>query len=379
VSPARVAAALLALGLAGCGGERPAPPGEAPAATVPTVLGGDAGSFARITGPRPLDFPFDHGPHPDYRIEWWYLTGAVEDERGRPFGFQVTFFRYGLVARPPEDASVWFADQLYMAHAALTDVTAGAHRHAERLSRPGPGLAGALRDPLRVWVYDWRLEGAPDGGLTPFTIDIAAERFALELDFASGSPLRLQGDRGYSRKGRDPGNASRYYSLPRLPVTGRIRHGDADYTVSGTAWLDREWGTSTLDPDVVGWDWLSLRLGDGRDLMLYRLRQADGSQAPYSAGSLGEFGETRALGTSDFTLEPLEHWQSPETGARYPVVWRAEVPGHGIDLIVEAAIPNQEMRTSIRYWEGLVRARDRASGQPAGEGYLELTGYDDVD
>ena len=348
---------------------------------VSAALGsGDLSGFARATAPRPFSFPADLGPHPEFRTEWWYYTGNLETAAGRHFGFQLTFFRTALAppsaGAPARVTSAWSARQLYLAHFALTD-TAGRRFHAwSRLDREALGLAGALASPFRVWLEDWSAESEAPGGL-PVRLRAAEGDVAIDLVLASEKPAVLQGDRGLSQKGPEPGNASYYYSLTRMSVRGTVRAGGEPLQVSGLAWMDREWSTSALGPDLVGWDWVALQLDDGRDVMLYRLRRRDGAADVHSAGTLiAADGATRALASSDLTLEALDHWTSPRSRARYPSRWRLVIPGAGISLEITPRLPDQELIVGPRYWEGAVGAAGTAGGRPiAGRGYVELVGY----
>jgi predicted secreted hydrolase len=263
-----------------------------------------------------------------------------------------------------------------MGHAALTDIDAQLHHHEQRLARGALDLAGQTREPFAVWLEDWTLSGR-DGGGFPWRLRIRADDFALALELEPRREPVLQGDAGLSQKSAARGNASYYYSITRLATQGTVTAGDGTTTaVTGSSWLDREWSTSALGEDQVGWDWFSLQLDDGRDLMLYRLRQRGGATDPHSAGSLVDAdGHRTKLAAGDFELETRRWWRSPE-GARYPVAWRLRLPGNGLDLRVEALVDDQEMATGVRYWEGAVGVRSAASGEALGRGYLEMTGYD---
>lgn len=366
----RFAVSGLLLLLAGCGGsEPPAPSGI----SVESALGGGAAEgYARAERPRAFEFPADHGPHPEYRNEWWYLTGNLESAEGERFGFQVTFFRIALAPRAPERASAWAANQVWMAHAALTDAGAGAHEAEERFSRQALDLAGAQAEPFAVWLDDWRL-GATGTG-PAWRLEVDGDAFALDLALEPAKPVVLQGDRGLSQKSAEPGNASYYYSIPRLEATGRLRSGSRELQVEGLAWLDREWSTSALGPDQEGWDWFSLQLDDGRDLMFYRLRRTDGSADPHSAGTLvAADGSYRAVGAGDVELRPLRWWEGQ--GHRYPVAWELRVGPWQQTFRVQAVVEDQLMDLSVRYWEGAVDVVDPATGATLGAGYLELAGY----
>jgi predicted secreted hydrolase len=363
----------LALLLSGC---------AAPAQEVRAGLGvveamgssADAG-FARATEPRPFVFPQDHGPHPEYAIEWWYATGNL-DAGARHFGYQLTIFRTGLTPRPAERESGWAARNVYMAHFALTDVAGERFYAFERFSRDGAGLAGASAEPLRVFLEDWSIEGTgPEG--PPLRLRAAEGDVAIDLTLAPGKPATLQGDRGLSQKGPTPGNASYYYSLTRLATTGTVQVGDASYPVTGLSWLDREWSTSALEGDIVGWDWFALHLDSGDDLMFYQLRTADGGASPFTKGSLtGPGGVVTPLSADDVRLTALDTWESPRSGGVYPSRWRLEAPGHGLDLELTPYLRDQELPVTVVYWEGAVRIEGTQGGRPvAGDGYVEMTGY----
>ncbi|MCG5528363.1 MULTISPECIES: lipocalin-like domain-containing protein [Halorhodospira] len=349
--------------------------------TVAGALSGeqDAQGFARALGPRPLVFPRDHGPHPDYRHEWWYITGNVFDEDGRHFGFQVTFFRFALSPEPAPRRSAWGTNQLWMAHFAVTDTEGETFHHFERLARGAVGLAGARPDPFRVWLEDWEVRGAPGQGLNRLRTRLEAEGVVLELDLRARKPMVFQGEDGYSRKGDDPGNASYYYTLPRLQAAGRLAVPDGEHTVSGSAWIDREWGSSTLSEEQTGWDWFSIQLDDDRELMFYHLRREDGSIDPRSKGGWVEAdGRHRVVTRDDVHLEVLEHWTSPDGEATYPARWRLEYPEEELTLELEPVLADQELRDGFRYWEGALRGRGEAAGRPVSAvGYAELTGYVD--
>jgi predicted secreted hydrolase len=335
-----------------------------------------ADRWREITGPPELVFPRDHGAHPDTRTEWWYVTGIVADERDRRFGFQITFFRQGLAAGPPEPgSSALRARQIAAAHLAVADLGGGRFLHAERLRRSGGGLAGWSDTDLDVWLDDWTMQRDQDGVISINARD-AEIGIGLSLELRPAKPVVRQGDAGYSQKGPEPGNASGYLSWTRIEVTGRLEIDGGTRTVEGGAWFDHEWGTSQLGDGVAGWDWFSLRLADGRDLMVYRLRRDDGSADQFSSGTVvAADGTPTRLARDDAEIEPLDWWKSPATGGRYPVRWRVRVPAHEIDLEVVGLLPASELdgsaTTGVVYWEGPVEA----TGSTTGEGYVELTGY----
>jgi predicted secreted hydrolase len=357
--------------------------GRVPEATIAVgdALGsGDLAGFARALGPRPFSFPDDHGPHPEFRTEWWYYTGNLETAAGRHVGFQLTFFRTALA--PPDrgasvgGASAWRANQLYLAHFALTDTAGGRFYAASRLSREALGLSGARAQPFRVWLEDWSAESDVAGGF-PVRLRAADGDVAIDLVLESGKPVTLQGDRGWSAKGPEPGNASYYYSFTRMPARGTVRVGGESLDVSGLAWMDREWSTSALGRDLAGWDWLALQLDDGRDVMVYQLRRRDGAPDPHSAGTLiATDGSTRALAREDATLEVLDRWTSPASRVRYPSRWRLTIPTADLAVEITPRLAAQELIVGTRYWEGAVRVQGTAGGRlVSGRGYVELVGY----
>jgi predicted secreted hydrolase len=335
----------------------------------------DAAGFARVTEPREFVFPQDHGPHQEHAIEWWYYTGNLDAAQGRHFGYQLTFFRIGLEPKLAERASNFAASNIYMAHLALTDVANQKFYAFERFSRGAAGLAGAQGQPFRVWLEDWSAAGAGAAGL-PMRLQAAQDDVAIDLTLEGGKPVVLQGDRGLSQKSDEPGNASYYYSLTRMPTRGTIRAGSDTVEVSGLSWMDREWSTSALGPNAVGWDWIAVQLSDGRELAYARLRDAAGATI-FSDGTLVDVsGATRRLAASDVLLEATGEWTSPRSGGRYPSGWRLRVPSASLDLRISPYLPDQELTLVTVYWEGAVKLEGTASGAPiGGSGYVELTGY----
>ncbi len=332
--------------------------------------------YLRAEGPTHLEFPADHGPHVDYQTEWWYYTGNLVADGGQRFGYQLTFFRRALTPPPlrTERESVWAADQVYLAHFALTDV-AGRHFQAfERFSRGAAGLAGAQPAPYHVWLEDWQVEEV-EPGVT--RMRATQEGLALDLVLTDRKGPILQGDRGYSPKGPQPGNASYYYSLTRLDTSGTVQVADAVYSVSGLSWMDHEWSTSGLAADQVGWDWFSIQVNDGSELMVFQLRKEDGSIDPFSSGTfIAADGSTRHLSRDEFEIRIQDRWRSPHTEATYPARWTIIVPAVGLVLEIEPHLADQELTVSYSYWEGAVRVVGERAGQAiSGNGYVEMTGY----
>lgn len=335
--------------------------------------------FARAEGPRPFEFPLDFGPHPEFQTEWWYYTGHLETSEGRRFGYQLTFFRRALlpVELAPERSSQWATNQIYMGHFALTDIDGESFYAFERFARGAAGLAGAANDPYTVWLEDWRVEQI---GPDQFSLYAASGQITLQLDLTDTKGPILQGDQGYSQKGPEAGNASYYYSQTRLQSQGRLQIGEESFALTGLSWKDHEISTSALSSEQAGWDWFSIQLENGYELMLYQLRGADGGIDPYSSGTLiGPEGETTHLALEDFTIEALDRWESPHSGAEYPIGWRISIPQADLELEIEPYLTDQELRLSFTYWEGAVRVRGRLGGDAvSGQGYVELTGYDEA-
>ena len=333
---------------------------------------------------RSLVLTADHTSHPEYKLEWWYYTGNLDAADGRRFGYQLTFFRVG-VNPAPANTSRWAIRDLFMTHLALTDPGGRRFLYTERLNRTAPAWAGADTGRYRVWNEDW--EAALDGrahhlralGRPDASPD--APPFGIDLRLADDRPPALHGDRGYSQKGSDPGNASHYYSLPRMSTTGAITLDGRTTPVTGLSWMDHEFGTSFLEPEQIGWDWFAIQLQDGRSLMLYRFRRKDGTLDRRSSGTLVDaVGRVVNLPFDAVTLVPGRTWTSPGSGARYPTTWSVTLPRERIDLAVTAVLDAQELSTprsaGVTYWEGAVDVKGTANGSAvSGRGYLEMTGY----
>jgi predicted secreted hydrolase len=370
---------------------------------VVAVLGGPSEGFLRAERPREFSFPADHGPHDGFRTEWWYVTGnlAAVDDPGRKFGFQLTFFRNAL--SPPSGAAAdpalvvdspnssnsttshWRADRVWMAHLAISDEAGGRFRFTERFAREALDLAGATTaGGTRVHLGDWRLEGAasfPERAVAWATGSDGTVGgiggIGLDLGFTAEKAPVLQGEHGLSRKGAAEGNASYYYSVSRLATRGRLTLDGRDVDVAGLAWLDREWSTSSLEPSLAGWDWFALQLDDASEVMFYRLRGKDGSTSRFSAGSfVAPDGATTPLGAADVELVPETWFESSDGARRYPSRWRFRAPELGLDLLLTPRVVDQELRVSVRYWEGAVHIEgSRAGAAIRGAGFVEMTGY----
>jgi len=325
-------------------------------------------------------FPSDHGPHPGFKTEWWYFTGHLDDDEGRRFGFQLVFFRHGI--RPPDaapTASRFVVRDLHFAHFAVTDPQTGRFRFGQRTSRGAFGEAGTAApgpgETRLAWIDGWEVRLLSDGR---FALRAAHEDAALEVELTPERPPVVHGSEGVSRKSLTEGHASHYYSISRMAARGSLRLGGELRPVTGRTWFDREWATSQLAADQAGWDWFSLHLDDGSDLMLYRMRRSDRSVDPASSGTwIGPDGKVEPLGSDAFVLTPIGEWRSPRTGTRYPVRWRIQIPRLGLDLEASTPVPHQELSLDpISYWEGMIEVRGTGPrGAASGRGYLEMTGY----
>ncbi len=317
-----------------------------------------------------LVFPRDHGAHPDYRTEWWYVTGWIRTERGEDLGFQVTFFR----TRTPyggENPSAFAPRQLLLAHAALADPKLGRLRHDERAARAALGVAGAGEDTTRVWIDAWRLELAGKR----YRAVVAGREFGLDLAFETSRPPLLQGVNGVSRKGPRESEASYYYSRPGLAVSGSIERGAGREAVSGLGWLDHEWSSEYLAAGASGWDWIGINLDDGGALMAFRMRGKDGGVVYAGGTHMRPAGTSEAFGPREVEFTPLRRWRSPRSGTQYPVAMQVRTGDS--TWRIEPLFDDQELdsraSTATIYWEGAVRVQ--RDGKSVGRGYLELTGY----
>ena len=333
----------------------------------------DITGYARAERVRELKFPDDHGPHPEFQTEWWYYTGNLQASDGRRFGYQLTFFRRAIVPTTSARESDWGTNQIYFAHFALTDVKNNRHLASERYSRGAAGLAGATGNPFRVWIEDWHSTALNTDGSRVQLVARDAEGRALDLTLTSRKPPVLHGERGLSQKSADAGNASYYVSFTRLETSGTLTLNGETLSVTGNSWMDHEWSTAVLGENAVGWDWFSIQLDDQRELMLFQIRQKDGSIEPLSSGTLVERdGTTRKLTREQFEIQAQATWTSPQTRAMYPARWIIAVPSANIRLELQPLVADQEMNVSIVYWEGAVRA----SGEGvSGSGFVEMTGY----
>lgn len=326
--------------------------------------------YPAVTAGHTLEFPRDHGAHPTYRTEWWYITGWVNAESDRPLGVQITFFR----SRPgigESNPSPFAPRQLLFAHVAIADPRAGKLIHDQRSARAGLGLAGADTQTTNVWIDDWSLVLHSDR----YRARIKSKEFEVELKLSSTQPILLQGEQGFSRKGPRPEQASYYYSRPHLKIDGRISLAGATVEAKGEAWLDHEWSSEIMDDTAQGWDWVGLHFHDGGALMAFRMRRPDGSILWSAGARRGGDGKTQAIDPNAIAFEPARHWRSARSGASYPVAMRIRAGDDVLDL--EPLFDDQELdgRASVGaiYWEGAVRVMK--NGRAIGRGYLELTGY----
>jgi predicted secreted hydrolase len=362
-----------------CACSTPSPQTYVSASVVESMSSGAGEGFARAYEPVEFVFPRDHGAHPDYRTEWWYFTGNVQDQAGRQFGYQLTFFRSALTPALPERASDLATNQVYMAHFALTDQAANQHESFERYSRGAGELAGAVGEPaFAIWLEDWSVRTVEPGVMElRAQAETADGPFALAFTLRPSGPPILQGNRGLSQKGPDPGNASYYYSLVRIATSGVITTPQRTTVVSGLSWLDHEYSTAALGRDAVGWDWFSVQLADGTALMFAQVRVREGLAMGDFAGILvAPDGQQQSIKSADFTLRVLDQWTSPTTGFTYPSGWQVDFSSREMSLTLTPLIPDQEMLMSFVYWEGAVTVTGERAGQAVeGVGYVELTGY----
>jgi predicted secreted hydrolase len=329
-------------------------------------LGMNGQGFAAVTPGKAFSFPADHGPHPEFRIEWWYVTANLVDSSGAACGVQWTLFR--LAMQPGAQQEGWANQQIWMGHAAVT--RADTHRFGETFARGGIGQAGVEAKPFRAWIDSWEMRGTDrmrDESIAPLELNGSGADFNYALHLDADRPLVLQGDAGYSRKS-ERGQASYYFSQPYFKVSGRIAIDDRPAEVTGLAWMDREWSSQPLDPDQTGWDWLALHLTSGEKLMLYRLRQKDGRNNLFG-NWIEPDGRSIEIASADNSMTPTKF--TDIEGRKLPTGWRIIIPAHGLTIECAPLNPKSWMATSFPYWEGPISF----DGSHAGLGYLELTGY----
>ena len=326
----------------------------------------DAADYAQVKPGKVFAFPADHGPHPEFRIEWWYVTANLKDGSGTPLGAQWTLFRQALA--PGAQQEGWANRQIWMAHAAVT--RADTHRFGQTYARGGVGQAGVTTEPFAAWIDSWAMRGADAFNATtisPLLLNASAENFSYTLQLEADHPLVLQGDGGYSRKSQRE-QASYYYSQPFFKARGNLTIDDKSVEVSGHAWMDREWSSQPLAPDQKGWDWFALHFAGGEKLMLYRMRQNDGHD--YVSGNwIVADGPARQLGPADIKMTPGATVDID--GHKLPVTWQIAISSLSLSIETTALNERAWMGTSFAYWEGPISF----SGSHTGVGYLEMTGY----
>jgi predicted secreted hydrolase len=335
--------------------------------------------WRQAIGPWKWVFPRDHGSHPEFRTEWWYFTGNLTDPSKKRFGYQLTFFRQGVLFKASDPSHPWAIRDAYLAHFTMTDVSAGQFWYAALASRKGPGLAGAAEEGMHVWLLNWmaKMEGKK------IKLEARHQAMELSLDLIPQKPLVFHGKNGLSQKGPIDGQASYYFSYTDLEAKGFMKTplSQTSFRVNGISWFDHEFGSNQLTPSQVGWDWFSLHLSDGQDLMIYFLRRKDGTVEPSSSGTLvTRMGESVHLKLSDIHVEITDYWKSQKSGGRYPSRWRMKVPMAKIEVEISSLVPSQELltegSTGVIYWEGAVAGKGISDGKPITcEGYVELTGY----
>lgn len=330
--------------------------------------------------PRPgraFEFPRDHGAHPEYKTEWWYFVGHFKAESGEALGYQLTFFKVALRQPGPKARSAWSLNTIYFAHLAVTDPGKRSFLFREKAGRGALGLSGARPGTLRVWIDDWQAELKGD----EFYLKAQDNGLGLDLRLKPLKPPALHGEDGFSRKSAKFNSASYYYSLSRLATQGTITVAGRRLAVSGVSWMDHEFFTSAMAPNLAGWDWFSLQLDDGWDLMFYVLRHKDGSVDAASSGTLIDpQGRTRHINLADFQIKATGAWTSPHTGAKYPAGWEITLPSADCHLRLTPVLSDQEIRSQapaqVTYWEGEMKIAGSRNGVPVtGQGYAELTGY----
>jgi len=343
--------------------------------------------FKRALSGRTFSFPQDHFSHPEFKTEWWYYSGHLQSlgQDGKSFGYQLTFFRTGLAREAKHQKSKWSIQDLYFAHLAITDESRRKFGYLEKMSRGSLGEAGAFpyqasEKTFRIWIEDWSIEGKGPG-MQNHSLKAGDRNFGIELMLAPEKSPVIHGQNGISQKAEGEGYASHYYSILRLKTEGKIFLQKEEVPVQGISWMDHEFGSTQLREYQVGWDWFSLQLDKGPELMFYQIRQKDGKIDPYSSGTIIlHDGTNQHLPKKDFQIEVLKQWKSQKSGAIYPSKWKIKIPGHQIELTLSPTVKDQELvtkeSTRVTYWEGSVKVEGTYQGNPIkGMGYVELTGY----
>jgi len=346
-----------------------------------------AEEFKRALPGRTFSFPQDHFSHPEFKTEWWYYSGHLQSlsQDKKSFGYQLTFFRTGLIRETKLQKSKWSIQDLYFAHFAITDESKKKFEYLEKISRGSLGEAGASpyktgEKTFRIWIENWSIEGKGPA-MQNHSLKAGDRNFGIELMLTPEKNPVIHGQNGISQKAEGEGYASHYYSIPRLKTEGKILQKNREVPVQGISWMDHEFGSSQLREYQVGWDWFSIQLNNGMDLMFYQIRHKDEKIDPYSSGTIiFPNGNSQPLSLKDFQIEVLKKWKSQKSGATYPAKWMVKVPGHRIELILGPTVKDQELitkeSTRVTYWEGSVRVDGRYGNDPAnGMGYVELTGY----
>jgi len=335
---------------------------------------------------RVFSFPQDHFSHPEFKTEWWYYSGHLQtlDREKKSYGYQLTFFRTGLRREKKNPGSKWSVQDLYFAHLALTDKSKKNFEYREKVSRGSLGEAGALpyadHKAFRVWIEDWSVEGK-GSAIQDHFLRAGGKDFGIELTLTPEKGPVVHGKNGISRKGEGEGHASHYYSISRLKTGGKIFLRGKEVPVQGISWMDHEFGSNQLQEDQVGWDWFSIQLDQGTDLMFYQIRHRDGKLDPFSSGTIiFPDGRDEHLPLNTFQIEIQKRWKSRKSGATYPSGWSVKVPGRQIELTLAPTAEDQELiteaSTRVTYWEGSVSVDGKYRGTPVkGMGYVELTGY----
>ncbi len=332
-------------------------------------------NYEKAIGRMDFVFPSDHGSHPEYMTEWWYYTGNLLTDEGRHFGYQLTFFRRAISDQfVDSSASNWTSNQIYLAHFAVTDTANNQHYVFDQISRGSAGLAGTSVDPLfSIWLKDWEIVQLSDN---VFQMNAGSDNIEINLILTDTKDIIFHGNDGLSQKGSQIGNASYYFSQSRMETTGMIRISDEEFDVNGISWMDHEFGTSTLGSDQIGWDWFSIQLDNNTEIMLFQIRQEDGSISDFSSGTIiFKNSNTENLDANDFEIEVLDTWQTSDQ-ITYPNQWNINIEQINIQMEITPVINDQEMKLFFRYWEGAVRVNGTLNGEDiSGYGYVELTGY----
>jgi predicted secreted hydrolase len=347
--------------------------------SITSEMSENVNGYAKADKSRKFKFPEDYGSNNDYKLEWWYFTGNLNSKEGNKFGYQFTIFRNALSPDSNKIQSGFSSNQLYFAHFTISDISNNQFYYDEQYARGIKGVGSASYNPLEIRVNDWTIKGNynQDYSKPDFFLNaVSSFGNSIDLRLIPFKDVVLHGDSGLSKKSNEPANASYYYSITRLLTKGKIKVNDKDYEVDGLSWFDREWSSGSLSKNQVGWDWFSIQLSDGTDIMFFKLRDKSGNTDFAKGTIIYPFSGSKNLGSEDVKIRTINYFKTKD-GVKYPSEWELEIPNESIKLKIKTQIPDQELKLAVRYYEGSINISGSYKNNPiSGNGYIEMTGYE---